>query len=51
MATGMMRAFGSHGGGFMAKTYPQPEAIAIPEANTRHMCEVFKQHGRYPLEF
>jgi uroporphyrinogen-III decarboxylase len=47
----LMKAFGSGKGGFMAKTYPQPEAIAIPEANTKFMCEVFKRDGRYPLAF
>ena len=47
----LMKAFGSRGGGFMAKTYPQPEAINIPEANTKFMCEVFKRYGRYPLTF
>ncbi len=47
----LMRAFGSQGGGFMAKTYPQPEAIDIPEANTKFMCETFKRLGRYPLSF
>jgi uroporphyrinogen decarboxylase len=47
----LMKALGSCGGGFMAKTYPQPEAIAIPEANTKFMCEVFKRYGRYPLSW
>jgi uroporphyrinogen decarboxylase len=47
----LMKAFGSAGGGFMAKTYPQPEAIRIPEAHTRIMCEAFKTFGRYPLQF
>lgn len=47
----LMKAFGNKNGGFMAKTYPQPEAIAIPEENTRHMCEVFKKYGRYPFDF
>ena len=45
----LIRAFGSKGGGFMAKTYPQPEAIAIPEANTKAMCEAFRKYGKYPL--
>lgn len=47
----LIKAFGSGNGGFMAKTYPQPEAIAIPEFNTKTMCEAFKQFGRYPLNF
>ncbi len=47
----LMKAFGSTGGGFMAKTYPQPEAIRIPEENTRIMCEAFQAFGRYPLLF
>lgn len=47
----LIKAFGSRGGGFMAKTYPQPEAISTPEANTRFMCETFKKYGRYPLAF
>jgi uroporphyrinogen decarboxylase len=47
----LMKAFGGRGGGFMAKTYPQPEAIDIPEGNTRFMCEVFKRLGGYPLSF
>ena len=44
----LIKAFGSKGGGFMAKTYPQPEAINIPEANTRFMCEMFRKFGKYP---
>lgn len=47
----LVRAFGSKGGGFMAKTYPQPEAINIPEANTRFMCEMFRKFGKYPLSW
>jgi len=47
----LIQAFGSQGGGFMAKTYPQPEAINIPEANTKFMCESFKKFGKYPLAF
>ncbi len=47
----LMKAFGGKDGGFMAKTYPQPEAIEIPEVNTKYMCEVFKRDGRYPLSF
>lgn len=47
----LMKAFGSNGGGFMAKTYPQPEAIRIPEENTRMMCEAFRTFGRYPFQF
>ena len=27
-----------------------PEAIRIPEANTKFMCECFKRYGRYPLD-
>jgi hypothetical protein len=45
----LLGAFATDRGGFMAKTYPQPKAIAIPEANTRRMCELFKRYGRYPL--
>ncbi len=41
----LINAFGSEDGGFMAKTYPQPEAIKIPEANTAYMCEMFKKYG------
>jgi uroporphyrinogen-III decarboxylase len=47
----LMRAFGSANGGFMAKTYPQPEAISIPEEHTRIMCDAFKTFGSYPLQF
>lgn len=47
----LMKAFGSHAGGFMAKTYPQPEAIEIPEINTKIMCEAFRKYGRYPFAF
>jgi uroporphyrinogen decarboxylase len=50
-ARNLIKTFGSNGGGFMAKTYPQPEAIRIPEANTKFMCECFKRYGRYPLDF
>jgi uroporphyrinogen decarboxylase len=47
----LMKAFGSRGGGFMAKTYPQPGAIGIPEEYTRVMCETFRTFGRYPFQF
>lgn len=40
-------AFGSPNGGFMAKTYPQPEAIAIPERSHASMCEAFRRYGTY----
>lgn len=43
--------FGRFGGGFMAKTYPQPEAIQIPEENNAFMCEQVKCYGQYPLRF
>ncbi len=43
--------FGRYNGGFMAKTYPQPESIQIPEENIAFMCEQFKRYGRYPLSF
>jgi hypothetical protein len=46
----LIQAFSTAAGGFMAKTYPQPDSIQIPEASTRHMCEVFRKYGRYPLE-
>lgn len=46
----LIRAFGSHNGGFMAKTYPQPQSINIPEKNTKFMCDCFKRYGKYPLE-
>jgi len=36
-------AFGSPSGGFLAKTYPQPEAIGIPESHTAAMCAAFRQ--------
>ena len=42
----LMKAFGNKNGGFMAKTYPQPDAINIPEQNTAFMCDVFKKQGR-----
>ena len=47
----LMKAFGCKGGGFMAKTYPQPDAIRIPEENTKVMCEAFRTFGRYPFRF
>lgn len=47
----LIKAFGCQGGGFMAKTYPQPDSIQIPEANTKFMSECFKKFGRYPLTF
>ena len=46
----LIRSFGVYNGGFMAKTYPQTEAIHIPEENTAFMCEMFKKYGRYPLD-
>ena len=46
-----IEAFSTNAGGFMAKTYPQPDSIQIPEANTKFMCECFKKYGRYPLNF
>jgi Uroporphyrinogen-III decarboxylase len=45
----LMKAFGRKGGGFIAKIYPQPEALNIPEENVKLMCEVFKKYGKYPL--
>lgn len=45
----LIDSFGTKDGGFMAKTYPQPEAIDIPEVNTAYMCEIFKKHGQYYL--
>lgn len=45
----LIRGFGAYNGGFMAKTYPQPEAIHIPEENTAYMCEMVKKYGKYPL--
>ena len=45
----LIKAFSTDAGGFMAKTYPQPESINIPEANTKFMCEIFKKYGKYPL--
>lgn len=41
----LINAFGSQDGGFMSKTYPQPEAIMIPEPNTAYMCKMFKKYG------
>jgi len=46
----LLWAFGRYNGGFMVKTYPQPEAIGIPEENTAYMCEMFKKYGKYPLD-
>lgn len=46
----LIEAFGSYNGGFMAKTYPQPESIDIPERNVEVMCKTFKAYGKYPLE-
>ncbi len=43
--------FGRYNGGFIAKTYPQPESIHIPEENNSLMCELFKRYGQYPLSF
>jgi len=43
--------FGRFDGGFMAKTYPQPESIQIPEQNNAFMCAQFKRFGIYPLNF
>ncbi|MCP4166324.1 MAG: hypothetical protein GY759_10575 [Chloroflexi bacterium] len=43
--------FGCYNGGFMAKTYPQPEAINIPEENMAHMCDGIKKYGHYPLNW
>ena len=34
----------------MAKTYPQPESIGVPEINNRFMCEVFRKFGTYYAE-
>jgi uroporphyrinogen decarboxylase len=47
----LIKALGTDAGGFMAKTYPQPDSIAIPEASTKFMCECFKKYGKYPLSF
>ena len=45
----LIKAFSTEAGGFMAKTYPQPDSIQIPETSTKFMCECFKKYGRYPL--
>lgn len=47
----LIKAFSTDKGGFIAKTYPQPESINLPEANTAYMCDVFKKFGEYPLKF
>lgn len=44
-----IRGFGVYNGGFMAKTYPQPEAINVPEENMAYMCEMVKKYGSYPM--
>ena len=45
----LISAFSTADGGFMAKAYPQPEAIDLPEENTAYMCEMFRKYGVYPL--
>lgn len=47
----LIKAFSTDKGGFIAKTYPQPESINVPEINTVFMCEVFKKFGKYPINF
>lgn len=47
----LMQVFGNFNGGFIAKTYPQPEAIHIPEENNAHMCKIFKRDGGYPFSW
>ena len=41
----LIHLLGSEKGGFMAKTYPQPESICLPEESVKYMCELFKRHG------
>lgn len=47
----MIKYFGSFNGGFMAREYPQPEAINISQDKIEVMYQTFKQYGRYPLIF
>lgn len=46
----MIWEFGRFNGGFICKTYPQPEAIRIPEENNAWMAEAVKRFGVYPLK-
>ena len=41
----LIDSFGKFGGGFMAKTYPSPEAIAHSKEKTDAMCKTFVNYG------
>ncbi len=43
----MISAFSTEHGGFIAKTYPQPRAIAMSDAYLKTMTDAFKNHGAY----
>jgi uroporphyrinogen decarboxylase len=40
-------SFSKNGGGFMAKMYPQPAAINIPDENIECMCNAFIKFGTF----
>ncbi len=46
-AKSLIQNFGNSNGGFIAKTYPQPEGLNIPDENTEYMCDMFKKYGTY----
>jgi uroporphyrinogen decarboxylase len=41
----LITKFGTKKGGFIAKMYPQPEAIGIDEKNNACMCKAFKKYN------
>jgi len=43
----LIGAFATDSGGFMAKTYPQPDSIQVPEANIKAMCQAFQNNNPY----
>lgn len=43
----LVNLLGNEKGGFMAKTYPQPESLCLPKENVSYMCELFKKYKRH----
>jgi len=47
----MIKYLGDYNGGFMAREYPQPEAINITQEKIEVMYQSFWKYGKYPLSF
>ena len=49
IAKQMIKELGGFNGGFMAKEYPQLEAVNISQEKVEITYEIFEQYGKYPL--